>query len=209
MRTFSRILTAVVLATAAVAVAPSAYAYNQGANDTAGEAQPAAEEPVYVAPTRRVPPVADRPNYMSLSGPRMGVSFLNGRSYKALQARVGESAYPIVTVIGWQFEHAWMASKSGTAGLVEIVPTIAGFNQGVFAPGLNLVMGIRSASGIEGGMGVQASISDERMPLSVGALFAGGATVRTEGLNFPIHLVWVMSQESQRVGIVVGFSLAN
>ena len=179
MRTFSRILTAVILATAAFAAAPSAYAKD------------------------------DAPAYMSLSGPRMGVSFLNGRSYKALQARVGDSAYPIVTVIGWQFEHAWMASKSGTAGLVEIVPTIAGFNQGVFAPGLNLIMGIRSASGIEGGMGVQATISDERMPLSVGALFASGATVRTEGLNFPIHLVWVMSQESQRVGLVVGFSLAN
>ena len=53
------------------------------------------------------------------------------------------------------------------------------------------------------------TVSDEPTPLSVGALFAAGATVRTEGLNFPIHLVWVMSQESQRVGLVVGFSLAN
>ena len=41
------------------------------------------------------------------------------------------------------------------------------------------------------------------------ALFAIGATVRGEALNFPIHLVWVTSPNSQRVAIMFGFSAAQ
>lgn len=154
------------------------------------------------------PDTQHQPQHLVLSGPRVGVSFLQGKSYASLKEHVGRDAYPFVTIVGWQFEHAWLEGKNGTAGLIEIVPTISGFNQGLVVPGINLLIGLRSASGLEAGMGGQLSVVGGRDVFAGGALFAVGATVRGDALNLPIHLVWVTSAGSQRVGIVFGFSAA-
>lgn len=145
------------------------------------------------------------PKYVSLSGPRVGVSFLQGKSFKSLQERV-EGAYPFVTTLGWQFEHAWLSGDDGTAGLVEIVPTVSGFNQSLFIPGVNALFGVRSGSGLEFAVGGQVAVVGGQEMFSAGALFAAGVTVHTKSLNFPIDLIWVSSQQSNRIGIVVGFS---
>ena len=158
-------------------------------------------------PVERVIDYSDMPTakYMSLSGPRVGVSFLQGKSYRSLQARV-DGAYPFVTMLGWQFEHAWLAGDDGTAGLIEIVPTVSGFNQGLFIPGINALFGVRSSSGLEFGAGGQISVVGGDEMFSAGALFAVGVTVHTKSLNFPIDLIWVSSQQSNRIAVVAGFS---
>jgi len=137
---------------------------------------------------------------MGLSGPRAGFLLFTGEEARQLKEKGFD---PYTVMLGWQFELSWLSTQSGLAGLVEIVPMITGFDQGQFWPSANLVIGLRSAGGIEVGMGMQGGLT------GVAALFAAGATIETGGINIPIHVAAVRSRDGVRVGLLVGFSLAR
>src|SRR5262245_35379875 len=84
------------------------------------------------------------------SGPRLGVAYIAGGSVTAEQ--LGESLSPVVSLFGWQVEHAF---PTGVADLpmpiIEIVGLIGGLEQGRTLPSLSVVLGLRSASGWEAG----------------------------------------------------------
>ncbi len=137
---------------------------------------------------------------MSLSGPRAGLLMFTADEAKAIK-EMGLDPYTML--LGWQFEISWLSTKSGTAGLFEIVPMISGFDQGQFWPTVNALIGLRSAGGIEGGMGIQAGLT------GVAAAFAVGATIDGCSLKFPIHLAIVRAKDGIRAGVLFGFSTAN
>ena len=60
---------------------------------------------------------------------------------------------PMITQFGWQFERRLFANKDGLTALTEWVPLISGLEQGVALPSLNWLVGIRTATGAEFGIG--------------------------------------------------------
>jgi hypothetical protein len=135
---------------------------------------------------------------INLSGPRIGVTFVNGKLSEELSSRW--DANPVITQFGWQFETRFFTLPSGTAGLIEWVLLVGGLEQNLFLPSVSCLIGVRSVSGLEFGFGPNLSVA--------GAAFAftGGVTLRSGSINFPINLAVVPSSRGSRISVLVGFN---
>ncbi|MEK7768053.1 MAG: hypothetical protein AAB368_17625, partial [bacterium] len=86
------------------------------------------------------------------AGPRLGVLYLSdAETRRALKER---HAGKMLTVFGWQAEHEYFKAD-GVAGLVEVIPAIAGMEAGMFLPSLTAMLGVR-IGGFEIGVGPSA-----------------------------------------------------
>src|ERR1700755_608740 len=80
-----------------------------------------------------------------LAGPRFGLTLLN----KALTDKLPDyfddnrNYSPLITQWGWQFETKF-ATMAFYSGVVEFIPLAGGFEQGLFLPSFNVLMGLRS-----------------------------------------------------------------
>lgn len=143
---------------------------------------------------------------VNLSGPRIGFSFIDGINPHPLFEVFsdGEKEFsPFTTLFGWQFEHRYFTAPDGSAGLIEFIPMVAGFEQGRVIPLANLIVGYRTASGFEIGVGPQVN------PLGSGVVFAMGNNYKTAYVNFPVNLAVVVGKETLRIGITCGFNVRN
>jgi hypothetical protein len=83
---------------------------------------------------------------LSLSGPRMGLTFITGNNANRIMAKGdvgGFEAYPVMSQFGYQFETQYLNSGDFQA-LVEFVPLVTGIDQGLFIPSLTLLNGFRN-----------------------------------------------------------------
>jgi hypothetical protein len=135
---------------------------------------------------------------ISLSGPRFGVTMVNGRLSNELKSRWDVN--PMITQFGWQFETRFFTMPSGTAGLVEWVLLVGGLEQNVFLPSVTCLIGLRSATGLEFGFGPNVSLAGASFA------FAAGATLKSNDINFPINLAVVPSSRGGRVSLLIGFN---
>src|SRR5688572_31694897 len=78
---------------------------------------------------------------------------------------------PLVSQFGWQFEKRLYTNEQGLTALTEFVPLISGLEQGVALPSLNWLVGVRTASGTEFGIGPNIT------PVGVAFVVAEGITV--------------------------------
>jgi hypothetical protein len=146
----------------------------------------------------QIPPRATRE--IDLSGPRFGLTLLSPGTVKALGEReitVGQ----MVSQFGWQFERRLYTSNDGVTALMEWVPLISGLEQGVALPSLNWLAGIRTASGVEFGIGPNIT------PVGVGLVVAAGVTVRSGALNVPLNVALASSSSGLRVSVMTGFNI--
>ena len=137
---------------------------------------------------------------IDLSGPRFGLTMLGQASIDKLKEN-DIVVNPMITQFGWQFERRLFANKDGLTALTEWVPLISGLEQGVALPSLNWLVGIRTATGAEFGIGPNVT------PLGVGLVIAAGVTVRSGALNIPLNFAVVSSKTGARVSIMTGFNL--
>lgn len=136
---------------------------------------------------------------IQLSGPRVGITMLSqGLVNKARES--GLSLSPVITQFGWQFETRLFRLPSGVSGLVEFVPLVGGLEQGHFLPSISGIVGIRSAKGMEFGIGPNVTLS------GTGVVLAAGTTIRSGGINFPITFAVAPSQAGTRVSLLLGFN---
>ncbi|MBK7427467.1 MAG: hypothetical protein IPI60_10785 [Saprospiraceae bacterium] len=160
---------------------------------------------------------------ISLAGPRFGVGFLTGIAREIMEApkeEGGNDGWPVVSHIGYQFEKVFVSSGN-THALVEILPTLSGLEQGIFMPGINLLLGIRnSRTGLEFAMGYNVIVGKDKyydlaeeknkykIALNSGLLVAAGKTFRSGRLNFPINAYFIPGKkDTHRFGVTFGFNI--
>ena len=138
---------------------------------------------------------------VDMSGPRFGLTILSQGNVDRLQQDRDITVRPLISQFGWQFERRFYTSDQGAAVLTEWVPLISGLEQGLALPSLNWLVGVRTASGTEFGIGPNVT------PLGVGLVVAGGVTVRSGALNIPLNFAIATSKSGARVSILTGFNL--
>jgi len=131
-----------------------------------------------------------------LSGPRFGFTYLTDGSlmYNLNDLPNVSKANPLIAQFGWQFERQFM-NAGNTAGIVEFIPLIGGFEQGLFLPSFSTLVGIRKANGFELAVGPNLSLS------GIGMVFGAGFNIKSGNINFPINIAFVPS-----VNKIVDFS---
>jgi hypothetical protein len=148
-------------------------------------------------PTLDVPRVAGR---LSLSGPRFGATFLS----PGLVTRLGDDldihTGSVITQFGWQFEKRLYSGRGGLTTVTEWVFLVGGVEQGLFLPSLSWLVGVRTDSGVEFGVGPNFTAA------GTGLVLAAGRTFRAGALNLPVNLAVVPSKSGVRVSLLVGFN---
>ena len=83
----------------------------------------------------------------------------------------------------------------------EWVFLLGGLEQGYTLPSLSWLVGLRSRSGAEFGLGPNIT------PAGIALALAGGVTLRSGNLNVPVTIAVVPSKVGTRVSMLTGFSL--
>jgi len=119
-------------------------------------------------------------------GPRIGFTYLGvGTSREKIADAFNRGDItPWISQFGWQFETRIFTLDDGACGLVEFVPMIGGLEQGLFLPSASGILGFRTRSGIELGVGPSLSLS------GVGLVMAAGASFKIGKVTFPINVVF-------------------
>jgi len=137
---------------------------------------------------------------VSLSGPRFGFTALSQGVVDKLHERSIE-VRPTITQFGWQFEREFYTKEGGLAAMNEWVFLLGGLEQGVVLPSLSWMVGLRSSSGAEFGIGPNVT------PAGVALALAGGVTFRSGALNVPMTFAVVPSKAGTRISMLTGFNL--
>ena len=138
---------------------------------------------------------------INLSGPRLGFTLLSNGFIDEVKADHGVELQPLLTQFGWQHEKRFFTMSDGATGVSEIILLLGGVEQGQFIPSASWLIGMRSGSGVEFGMGPNLSPSGSAIVL------AFGVTVQSEEINFPINFAAAMSDSGPRFSILFGFNI--
>jgi hypothetical protein len=144
------------------------------------------------------PPVTTTVN---MTGPRFGLTMLSQESVDKLRDEHHITVRPLISQFGWQFERRFYTNGDGVTLLQEWVPLVSGLDQGVALPSFNWLVGLRTRSGTEFGVGPNIT------PLGVGLVAAAGVTVRSGGLHIPFNVAIATSKTGARVSVMTGFNL--
>ena len=140
---------------------------------------------------------------IKLSGPRFGVTSIKGDQGDMLEA-AGLST--LRSQFGWQFETRYFETESGFQGLIEWVPLVAGLETDNPALSLNLIVGFRTRTGFEMGVGPNISTSNGG---EYSIIYAAGYSVKFDNIYFPINFAIAPSSEAVKYTLLVGFNLRN
>ena len=137
---------------------------------------------------------------VNLSGPRFGFTSLSDGIVAKLQER-DITVRPTISQFGWQFEKQFYSKAGGLAAVNEFVVLAGGLEQGVVLPSVSWVVGLRSPTGVEFGLGPNIT------PAGVALALAGGVTFRSGALNVPVTFAVVPSRDGMRVSMLTGFNM--
>ena len=140
------------------------------------------------------------PETMSLSGPRIGMTYLSPGVVAQIKEDFDHDVNPVISQFGWQFEKRFMSSDTGATAVTEWVVLLGGVDQGVVIPSLTWLVGMRTVGGIEIAAGPNASAA------GMGMAIAAGMTARVGNLNVPFNVAVVPSANGPRFSLLVGFN---
>ena len=162
-----------------------------------------------------------------LAGPRIGMTIVSQGStadfiHKGFDyideenEKLGETGSAFTTQYGWQWESRFADGGGDVVGIVEWIALVGGMEQGLFLPSISSVIGARTSTGLEFGVGPNLSLS------GVGMLFAVGHNFKSGSLNMPVNLVYMPGKDidsnkfggytynsGARISLMVGFNLAK
>ena len=162
-----------------------------------------------------------------LAGPRIGMTIVTQGStadfiHKGFDyideenEKLGETGSAFTTQYGWQWESRFADGGGDVVGIVEWIALVGGMEQGLFLPSISSVIGARTSTGLEFGVGPNLSLS------GVGMLFAVGHNFKSGSLNMPVNLVYMPGKDidsnkfggytynsGARISLMVGFNLAK
>ncbi len=137
---------------------------------------------------------------VSLSGPRLGATFLSPGVAQKLRDNQIDAGWAL-SQFGWQFEKRIKTGPSGLSAVNEWVFLAGGLEQGVVIPSVSWLVGLRTGSGVEFGLGPNVT------PAGVALAMAGGVTVSRGALNVPFNIAVVPSRAGVRVSVLTGFNM--
>ena len=137
---------------------------------------------------------------VNLSGPRFGFTSLSQGIVDKLQSERGITVSSGISQFGWQFEKQFYSKSGGIAAVNEFVLLVGGLEQGVALPSASWMVGLRSPTGLEFGIGPNIT------PAGVALAVAGGVTFRSGSLNVPVTFAVVPSKDGMRVSMLTGFN---
>lgn len=140
------------------------------------------------------------PREVNLSGPRFGVTALSDGVIQDLAVR-GFEAPPMISQFGWQLEKAFYRSDSGVSAVTEWVVLMGGLEHDLRIPSMTWLVGMRSATGAEFGVGPNIS------PAGSALAIAAGVTFRHGYLNVPVNVAIVPSRNGTRISLLTGFNM--
>lgn len=145
-------------------------------------------------------PTAPLAKAASLSGPRMGITFLSDGIVGKLKDDASLNISPVVTQFGWQFEKQFYSTENGPTAVTEWVVLVGGLEQGVVLPSVSWLVGMRTMKGAEFAIGPNLT------PVGAALAFAAGMTFRAGALNVPVNVAVVPSKSGVRVSLLAGFN---
>jgi hypothetical protein len=137
---------------------------------------------------------------VNLSGPRFGFTSLSQGIVDKLQQERNITVRSGITQFGWQFEKQFYSKAGGVAAVNEFVFLLGGLEQGVTLPSATWMVGLRSPTGLEFGIGPNVT------PAGVALAVAGGVTFRSGSLNVPVTFAVVPSKNGMRASMLTGFN---
>lgn len=140
------------------------------------------------------------PETMSLSGPRIGMTYLSPGVVNQIKEDFDRDINPMISQFGWQFEKRFMSSDTGATAVTEWVVLVGGVDQGVVIPSLSWLVGMRTVGGIEVAAGPNLSAA------GMGVAIAAGLTARVGNLNVPFNVAVVPSENGPRFSFLLGFN---
>jgi len=135
------------------------------------------------------------------SGPRFGVTHLGGSITNRLATERNIDVAAVVTQFGWQFERQFAGIENGPTALNEWIFLVGGMDQGAFLPSVSWLVGVRTKSQFEFGVGPNAT------PAGVALAFSTGMTFRAGALAIPLNIAVVPSKYGVRTSILSGFNI--
>jgi hypothetical protein len=140
------------------------------------------------------------PDTLSLSGPRIGITFLSDGVVRKVREGHDLEVGSFVSQFGWQKEKRFLSSENGATAITEWILLVGGVDQGVFLPSVSWLLGFRTAKGIEFAVGPNLTPAGSAMAV------AAGMTLRVGNLNVPVNLAVVPSKSGVRVSLLAGFN---
>ena len=137
---------------------------------------------------------------VSLSGPRVGATFLSPGVADTLRDHRIDAGWAL-SQFGWQFEKRIKTGPTGLSAVNEWVVLAGGLEQGIVIPSLSWLVGLRTGSGVEFGLGPNVT------PAGVALAMAGGVTISKGALNVPFNVAVVPSRAGMRVSVLTGFNM--
>jgi hypothetical protein len=136
---------------------------------------------------------------ISLAGPRFGFTMMSDGVVEKLASR-SINVRPTVSQFGWQIEKRF-STGDGPTIVTEFVGLVGGLDQDVVLPSATWLIGIRTASGAEFGVGPNLT------PAGTAMAIAAGVTFRSGNLNIPVNVAVVPSRSGMRVSMLTGFNI--
>ena len=143
------------------------------------------------------PPVGDP---VKLSGPRFGLTLLSDGVVRKLRDEDDVDVNSLVSQFGWQFEKRFETGSALTP-VTEWVFLLGGLEQGTVLPSLSWLVGLRTRTGVEFGVGPNLT------PVGAALAVAAGMTFRSGALNVPLNVAVVPSKAGVRVSLLTGFNM--
>lgn len=187
--------------------------------DSAEVSEPA-PRPRPVARPRTAPSRTAGTGAHRLSGPRIGLTLLSPANIREINETFGECTYdretggcqtstvispgaPVVTQFGWQFERPMAETASGLTIVSEVLFLVGGLERGLALPSGSLIVGVRTARGLEFGLGPNLSATGAGY-----AITAGFANPVGE-INVPVNVAAVLGKGGPRISLLVGLTFSE
>jgi hypothetical protein len=139
------------------------------------------------------------------SGPRMGLMMAPGDG--AIARRLKDHGLgSVVSQFGWQFERRIVPFGGGPQLVTEAIPLFGGVEYGKFVPSLTLVMGVRSPSGYEFGMGPSFTVTSAT-GINAGLVLAAGKSLNYGPVCIPLNLAVSTNPKGTMVTLIAGYAI--
>ena len=138
---------------------------------------------------------------IKLAGPRAGFTYIGGDLGKQMR---DNSIAPYISQVGWQFETRYFETREGLQGLIEAVVLLGGIETQQPVLSGSLLVGFRTKSGLEAGIGPNVSTANNG---SSSLVIAVGHTYKSDNVYIPINFALVPSAGAVKYTFLVGFIL--
>ncbi len=109
----------------------------------------------------------------------------------------------MISQFGWQFETRIFQAESGLTGVTEVVVLAGGLERNLVLPSGTFLIGLRTVSGMEVGVGPNLSLA------GTGYAVALGMNNNVGGINLPLNVAAVFGKGGARISLLTGFTLSS